>query len=126
MNIISYFSNSYKSCTTTSTTFCDTMECCTARTCRGPHPGAKVQYLNQHPNYNTKHRTVRSLDHSNLPNFVGPYFMKKDEENSNDFYFALMMLLFKPWRDLHFDLKESTQSWREAFKIWLSTTSPMI
>ena len=89
------------------------------------HCGARIRYLSNHPNYLSKHRTVHNIDHNNLPNFIGPYFPKRDDESPSDLFFAFTLLLFKPWRDIHHDLKDPSQTWKEAFEGWYPTISPM-
>ncbi|KAH0825766.1 hypothetical protein J3R83DRAFT_8926 [Lanmaoa asiatica] len=66
---------------------------------------------------------VHPVDHNNLPNFIGPYFSKRDDESPAEVYLASMMLLFKPWHDLQVDLKQAGESWKEAFERWYPTTS---
>ena len=91
------------------------MRCCTDDVAIKPYAGARIRYLPDHPHHNMRHRAVRQQEHNNLPNFVGPYFAKRDDEHPSDLYFASMLMLFKPWRKLEQDLKEPAETWEEAF-----------
>ena len=50
-----------------------------------------------------------------LPNVVGPWFPRRDgEESTKPFYYASMMALLKPWRDLQ-ALKNYDDEWESVF-----------
>lgn len=87
-------------------------------------PGRKrnerVLYLPNHPKYTRKLRILRSRGHNQLPNFIGRYFPRADDDDTREFYCACMLLLLKPWRDVRFDLKASSQSWTTAFDMFVS------
>ncbi|KAM6499892.1 hypothetical protein JOM56_005400, partial [Amanita muscaria] len=61
-----------------------------------------------------------------LPNIVGRYFPRRDDPTIYPFYCACMLILLKPWRDLREDLKESTQTWPEAFQLFMLTAPDRI
>ena len=122
-NLVTYFTESYETRTTATTILCETLGCCRDFVDANPHPGARISYSSDHPHYSTRHRAVRQPDHNNLPNFVGPYFCKRDDDEPSDLFFASMLMLFKPWRKLEEDLKRVTETWKEAFERWLPTTS---
>ena len=97
---------------------------------RGPkrHRGLRplherVRYLESHPKYNSKYRIIRSQHHNTLPNFIGRYFPSRDDEDQRSFYYASMLTLLKPWRDLRTDLEQPSQTWEEASNVFCSTTS---
>ncbi|KIL56470.1 hypothetical protein M378DRAFT_47378, partial [Amanita muscaria Koide BX008] len=54
-----------------------------------------------------------------LPNIVGRYFPRRDDPLIYPFYCACMLMLLKPWRDLHTDLKPPSQSWIDCFHLFL-------
>ena len=77
------------------------------------------QYLSHHPKSGTYHRIPRVDNHNYLPNIVGPWFPRRDgEENTKSFYYASMLALLKPWRDLQ-NLKEEEESWKAAFDLFM-------
>ena len=80
----------------------------------------RIPYLNHHPKARQKQRVIRSRNHRNLPNFVSRYYPRCDDPQIHSFYCACMLMLLKPWRDLHLDLKSPTQSWTAAFDQYLS------
>lgn len=125
-NLVTYFTELYETCTTATTILCETLACCRDFVNANPHPGARISYLSDHPHYSTRHCAVCQLDHNNLPNFIGPYFCKQDDDESSDLFFASMLMLFKPWRKLEEDLKRATETWKEAFEHWLLTTLCMV
>lgn len=81
----------------------------------------RVKYLAEHPSYNTMHRVVRPAGHNTLPNFIGRYFPRRDDPDIQPFYCASMLALLKPWRHLETDLKKPTETWTEAFEVFMST-----
>jgi len=76
----------------------------------------RVRYLTSHPKSGTVHRVIRSPGHRNLPNFLGRWFPRNDDETIHDYYCASMLVLLKPWRDLTTDLKLPTESWAASFE----------
>ncbi|KAG1858508.1 hypothetical protein F4604DRAFT_1493024, partial [Suillus subluteus] len=53
---------------------------------------------------------------NNLPNFIGSYFLRRDDPKVYPFYCACMLVLLKPWRDVMTDLKSEDQTWESVFK----------
>ena len=92
---------------------------------RGPgRPrNTRIKYLSLHPKAKTAQRILRSYGHRNLPNFVGRWFPRSDDEETREFYCASMLALLKPWRDLGKDLKHPGQMWKTAFDHFLGETS---
>lgn len=123
MNLFTYFVESYEVRTTGETAFCENLQCCTQEHVTVPHPGARIRYLQDHPHHNTRHCAVRAIQHNFLPNFIGSYFPKRNDDDTSDVFFASMMMLFKPWRNLNHDLKHISQSWRSAYESWVSTVT---
>ena len=95
---------------------------------RGPgrprHP--RIRYLNNHPKSGTVHRIIRAQGHRNLPNFLGRWLPRNDDEKTYDFYCACMLMLLKPWRDLLTDLKSPSESWAAAFQTFRTSAAPRI
>ena len=95
---------------------------------RGPgrprHP--RVRYLNTHPKSGSVHRIIRAQGHRNLPNFLGRWLPRNDDEKTYDFYCACMLMLLKPWRDLQTDLKSSSESWVAAFESFCTSAAPRV
>ncbi|KAG6371122.1 hypothetical protein JVT61DRAFT_9882 [Boletus reticuloceps] len=76
----------------------------------------RSRYLPTHPKFDAVRRVVRVTGHNTLPNFIGPWFPWKDNDVCQDYYFASMFMLFRPWRNLNLDLKHDQESWGDAFK----------
>ncbi|KAK6977806.1 hypothetical protein R3P38DRAFT_2581092, partial [Favolaschia claudopus] len=77
----------------------------------GRPKGMRSRYQATHPAYKHKQRAVRSRGHNNLLNFIGKYFPRRDDPDNQEFYFACMLVLLKPWRNLRTDLRTVDQSW---------------
>ena len=92
---------------------------------RGPgRPrNTRIKYLPHHPKADTAQRILRSLGHRNLPNFIGRWFPRNDDEETNSFYCASILALLKPWRELGDDLKRPGQTWEKAFNDFLEDAS---
>src|SRR5882757_7055574 len=88
---------------------------------RGRRKNPRVCYLEKHPLFKSKQRVVRSPGHTNLPNFIGPYFPHCDDPEVYQFYCACMLILLKPWRCLKTDLKKPNQTWEDSFKEFTAT-----
>lgn len=81
------------------------------------------RYLSIHPKSSTHVRICRAENHNFLPNVVGPWFPRRDgEESTKPFYHASMLALLKPWRDLR-ELKDENKSWEDEFNFFLETAS---
>ena len=84
----------------------------------------RVRYLTSHPKSGTVQRVIRSPGHRNLPNFLGRWFPRNNDEEIYDFYCACVLMLLKPWRNLATDLKPSTESWTTAFETFFHSATP--
>ena len=91
---------------------------------RGKPLHEHVHYLASHPKYKAKQHIVQSQHHNTLPNFIGQYFPHSDDEDQQSFYYASMLTLLKPWRNLQTDLKHPSQMWEEAFNAFCAVASP--
>jgi PIF1-like helicase len=81
----------------------------------------RSQYTPGHPKSRTHQRVIRPAGHRNLPNFIGRSFPRQDDSNIEDFYYACILTLLNPWRNLSTDLKEREESWRSAYERFLSS-----
>jgi hypothetical protein len=82
-----------------------------------------LSYLNPHPKSGTHTRVHRSKKHNFLPNIVGPWFPRRDREGTTRcYYYAAMLALLKPWRDLR-RLKSEDQRWEYAFDIFMQNAN---
>ena len=84
---------------------------------RGPgRPrNTRVKYHALHLTAKSAHWILCSQGHRNLPNFVGRWFPRSDSGETRAFYCACVLALLKPWCNLGNDLKQSSQTWEEAF-----------
>ena len=81
------------------------------------------RYLTNHPRSTTHARSCRSENHNFLPNIVGPWLPRRDgDENMKEYYFASILTLLKPWRDLRC-LKNDDESWEVAYDAYLRTAT---
>ena len=81
----------------------------------------RIHYLKSHPKYKSKYHIMWDRKHNTLPNFIGRYFPSRDDDDQRSFYYASMLTLLKPWRDLRTNLKYPSQTWEEAFNVFCST-----
>lgn len=80
-------------------------------------------YLPPHPKCSTHVRIRRPENHNFLPNVVGPWFPRRDgEETTRPFYHASMLALLKPWRDLR-ELKDDDENWEDQFNFFMEHAS---
>ena len=80
-------------------------------------------YLQSHPKKGTHTRVYRSETHNCLPNIVGSWLPRRDgEENTRPYYYASMLALLKPWRELE-ELKGDFETWESAFNIFMETAT---
>ena len=77
------------------------------------------RYLASHPKSGTHTRIIRSESHNFLPNIVGPWLPRRDgEENTKSYYYAAMLALLKPWRNLQ-ELKADEENWETTFAMFI-------
>lgn len=91
---------------------------------RGRPRNERSRYTEGHPKHKTRQRIVRTQPHRTLPNFVGKWFAKRHaeaENGANDLFFCSMLALLKPWRGSLEGLKTATQTWEEAYTLFMST-----
>jgi hypothetical protein len=90
----------------------------------GGRPANKrARYLSTHVKHQTHLRVVRSSSHNILPNIVGPFFPQRDDEDGQNIYCAMMLMLCKPWRSIE-GLKDKLQTWEEAFDHFVENATP--
>jgi len=68
-------------------------------------------------------RIIRLQGHVTLPRFIGKWFSRSDNEYERDLYRASMLMLLKPWRNLH-QLKSLTETFEEAYNQFISQADP--
>ncbi|THG94148.1 hypothetical protein EW026_g7265 [Hermanssonia centrifuga] len=90
---------------------------------RGRQPHSRFAYLDTHPKFRDLRRVARSPTHRNLPDFVGPWPARSDDNENDEFYCASMLTLLKPWRNIGRDLKNASENWRQAFDRYLASKS---
>lgn len=66
-------------------------------------------------------RIIRLEGHETLPRFVGKWFCRSDNEYEKDLHRASMLMLLKPWRNLH-QLKTLTETFEDAYGQFISQT----
>lgn len=81
----------------------------------GRHRNERFPYQEGHWKTLKKTRVKRTEGHRNLPNVIGQWFPRRDDQSRHSYYCACMMLLLKPWRNVKTDLKHNNQTWEEAF-----------
>jgi hypothetical protein len=89
---------------------------------RGRIPNERSQYQQSHPRYSTHGRVSRSEYHNTLPDIVGPWFPRRDDEHRRDLYFASMLALLRPWHRLS-QLKQAEETWEIKFTTFVESTT---
>ena len=82
-----------------------------------------VPYQSMHPHHQTKQCILRREDHNALPNFIGGKFPREKGPDSHELYCASMLVLLKPWRQLSTDLKDTDETWEDAFRRFKTVAS---
>ena len=79
-----------------------------------------VPYKAPHSRRESRVRVIRQEGHNTRPNIVGPMLPRNDDPERRSFYCASVLMLLKPWRDLHLP----NQTWEDALLQFLmgSTT----
>ena len=73
-----------------------------------------LRFLPDHPQHDKYRVDLLSEDQANVPNFLGGPLPRKDNGNQ-EYYFATMITLFKPWRHGS-DVKKTGQTWQHTFE----------
>jgi hypothetical protein len=92
----------------------------TSRSGRRRNP--RADYLTNHPKVNSHIRIQRTENHNYLPNIVGQWFPRRDRLEEEDFYYAAILALLRPWRELQ-ELKGENRSWKEEGLSFLQRAS---
>lgn len=79
-------------------------------------------YLSDHPKVKSHIRIQRAEHHNYLPNIIGLWFPRRDRLEEEDFYYASMLALLRPWRALE-DLKRNDRSWKEEGLLFLESAT---
>jgi hypothetical protein len=68
-------------------------------------------------------RVLCGEGHETMPQFIGQWFPQNNRADKEDFYYASMLALFSPWRNIK-DIKPPSSSWKQGFNIFeLSASS---
>jgi hypothetical protein len=118
-NVLEFFTNTYEKRISNAERESFSERTTTTSPRRGRHPNPRAFYLPEHPKSNGLVRIIRTANHNNLPNMIGPRFPHCDDENTHERYCALMLMLLKPWRDLETDLKGHHTTWKDAFDAFM-------
>lgn len=76
-----------------------------------------------HPEYKTHFLRRRKEVKRLVPVPVGPRIYRRDVPDMREDYCRLMLILFKPWRDVH-QLKEQFPTWEAAFQSFCDQAEP--
>lgn len=57
-----------------------------------------------------------------LPLFIGDWIPRSDQAISDDIYYALMLVLLKPWRQLEY-IRPQGATWEAAFQLLIADPS---
>jgi hypothetical protein len=89
---------------------------------RGRRRNLRTGYLEGHPKHNSHERISRSQNHTYMPNIVGPWFPRRDVIEDEEFYFASILTLLRPWRDIR-QLRGEDKTWKEEGIGFLETAT---
>ena len=87
---------------------------------RTKNPQAK--YLSNHPKFESHIRIQRGNNHNYLPNFIGQWFPRRDRIDKEDYYYAVILALLRPWRNLQ-ELKVGNKTWKDEGLTFLQTAT---
>ncbi|KAJ3567669.1 hypothetical protein NP233_g6214 [Leucocoprinus birnbaumii] len=88
---------------------------------RGRRPNTRVPYIGT--GRERRCRIIRSNGHETLPDFVGKWPPRNDNEELKELYCAFMLLLFRPWRQWP-DILGGNSTFRQVFDGFM-TSSPV-
>ncbi len=88
---------------------------------RGCKANTRVPYR-ENRNRNGHCRVIRPDGHETMPYFPGKWFPKKDNDDVNGIFEALMLALLKPWRSVS-DVKKETETFQDAFDDFITHAS---
>ncbi|THH14508.1 hypothetical protein EW146_g5828 [Bondarzewia mesenterica] len=87
----------------------------------------RVYYHLQHPKHASLVRIVRTSGHNTLANFIGFHLIpRSDDGETHAYYCACMLVLLKPWRNIHRDLRAESETWAEALETFLNNADNQI
>jgi hypothetical protein len=89
---------------------------------RGRTRNLRDHYMPNHPKTDSHVRIRRTENNNYLPNIVGPWFPRRDQIEEEEFYYAAILSLLCPWRNLH-QLKHGTRSWKEEGLTFIKTAN---
>jgi hypothetical protein len=89
---------------------------------RGRSRNQRACYMSSHPKFDSHIRIRRANNHNYLPNIIGRWFPERDDADGEEFYYASMMAMLRPWRHLQ-DLKLEDRTWKEEGLQFLATAT---
>jgi len=89
---------------------------------RGHPINIRVPYNEGHPEKGKKTRVIRGAGNNCLPNFIGKWFPRNDDNDQVNLHCAMMLALLKPWHVLE-ELKMANTSWQESLEQFLDQSS---
>ena len=89
---------------------------CTGRPCH-----LQVDYIDPHPDKLSKTRVLRASGNNTLPNFIGQWFPRADDEDTADLHATMMLVLLKPWRHIE-DLRNENRTWSNELQFFLDNS----
>ncbi|KAJ3565753.1 hypothetical protein NP233_g7437 [Leucocoprinus birnbaumii] len=84
---------------------------------RGRRPNVRVHYRGDERS--GRCRVLRSEGHETLPEFIGKWLPRSNNEDDMELYSASMLLLFKPWREWQ-DIPNGCPTFEDEFAFFLS------
>ncbi|KAJ3562055.1 hypothetical protein NP233_g9813 [Leucocoprinus birnbaumii] len=84
---------------------------------RGRRPNERVRYRGDERA--GRCRVLRSEGHETLPEFIGKWLPRSNNEDDMELYSASMLLLFKPWQEWQ-DIPNGRPSFEEEFALFFS------
>lgn len=88
---------------------------------RGRPRNQRSHYFPSHPKSQSHRRVIRSTGHNTMPDIIGPFFPNAKGDRQ-ELYFASMLALLRPWRELN-DIKSSDQTFQTAYFTFRVTAS---
>lgn len=92
---------------------------------RGRRPNQRCRYLEGHPRCESHQRVLRTPGHNTIPKTVGAFYPSHDDPDRRDFFFASMLAICKPWRQLA-DLKQDDETWEAAYDTFMASAPKRI
>ncbi|KAJ3850144.1 hypothetical protein EV368DRAFT_45910, partial [Lentinula lateritia] len=86
------------------------------------HTRPKFCFTVDHPEYDSHLYVIDNPKKRRVPVPIGPAIPRRDRIEARPRYCRLMLMFFKPWRT-GLDLRETEQSWEDAFNVFIESCS---